>query len=406
LETGQTRALTLRLGTIVALALSSAVDTAAAQETGVVSGQVVDAESGRAVTGVLIVIGDAPATITNQGGYFAVADVPVGRQFVQLTHLGYGEHAQDVLVEPDVELSLTIRLSVQAIELEPLLVETGTELEQRRRTSGYGMNEIQREEIEAAASAGLGLTELLQTSMPGTLASVSGTARTCVMYRSIRRIGERGCQEVSVFIDGVLIANPSYIYQTMPLQDIERMEMLSPGQAGLRYGTASGQAVLLIETRQGEATRRVDASRFVTGFQWRGEEAPYDWAKVLASTFVVNAVVVASSLALAERCLWSPEIGSLGLRTRCNGFNTASIGLLSIAVPAVTGGMVARWGGRTDRTTGRLAPMALAGAMALTGGYLLVIQGGDSATKVGYGVLAAGVPLTLALADRIFRVLR
>lgn len=406
METGRIRALALTLGTTVALALGLPADDAAAQETGVVSGQVVDAESGRGVTGVLVVVGDAPATITNQGGYFAVIDVPVGRQNVQLTHLGYGEHAQAVIVEPDVELSLTIRLSVEAIELAPFVVETDSELEQRRRTSGHSMNEIHREEIEAAARAGLGLTELLQTSMPGTLANASGTARTCVMYRAIRGIGQRGCQEVSVFIDGVQIADPSYIYQTMPLQDIERMEMLSPGQAGLRYGTASGQAVLLIETRQGEASRRADASRFVTGFQWQGEEAPYDWAKVLASTVVVNAVAVASSLALAERCLWSPEIGSLGLRTRCNGFSTASIGLLSIAVPAVAGGMIAGWGGATDRTRGRLAPAALAGAMALTGGYLLVIQGGDTATNVGYVVLGAGVPLTLALADRIFRVLR
>ena len=406
MKTGRTGALALRLGTIVALALSFPADNAGAQETGVVSGQVVDAESGRGVTGVLVVVGDAPATITNQGGYFAVANIPVGRQIVQLTHLGYGEHAEDVLVEPDLELSLTIRLSVEAIELEPFVVVADSELEQRRRTSGHVMNEIQRDEIEAAARAGLGLTDLLQTSMPGTLASVSGTARTCVMYRSIRSVGQRGCQEVSVFIDGIQISNPSYIYQTMPLHDIERMEMLSPGQAGLRYGTASGQAVLLIETRQGEAVRRVDASRFVTGFQWQGEQTPYDWARVLASTFVVNAVVVASSLVLADRCLWSPEIGSLGLRTRCNGFNTASIGLLSIAVPAVAGGVVAGWGGSTDRTRGRLAPTALAGAMALTAGYLLVIQGGDSATTAGYVVLGAGVPLTLALADRIFRVLR
>jgi hypothetical protein len=44
--------------------------------------------------------------------------------------------------------------------------------------------------------------------------------------------------------------------------------------------------------------------------------------------------------------------------------------------------------------------------MTLTGGYLLMIQGGDHAQAAGYVVLSAGVPLTLTLADRIFRALR
>jgi hypothetical protein len=396
----------VRLAAIVA-ALSVLSLPVAAQETGTVSGRVVDAETGRGISGVLVVVGDAAPIATDPEGFFSVTNVPAGPRTLALSHLGYGDHADDVVVEAAAELSLTIHLSIEAIELEPFLVETFADIEeQRRRTSGHSINEIGREEIQAAARAGLALTDLLQTSMPGAMASVSGTARTCVMYRAIRSGGQTGCREVSVYVDGIQVTNPSYIYQTMPLSDIERLEMLSPGQAGMRYGTASGQAVLLIETQSGERVQRADASSFVTGFQWLEEEAPYGWGKVLGTTFVVNAAAVGASLLLADRCLWSPHVGSLGLRTRCNGLNTASIGLLSVAVPAIAGGLIAQWSGTTSRTRGRLAPTALAAGMTLTGGYLLMIQGGDHAQAAGYVVLSAGVPLTLTLADRIFRALR
>lgn len=378
----------------------------AGQEAGIVSGQVVDADQGMALGGVLVRIGEDLATETNASGFFVLRDVPAGVQRLDVSHLGFGDHAREISVRAGEELSVTVRMSVEAIELEPFLVEAMSEVEERRRSSGNSVNEIQRPEIEAAARAGLGLTELLQTSMPGTMASNTGGSRTCVQYRAIRSGGRTGCREVSVVLDGIMVANPGFIYQTLPLDDIQRVEMLSPGQAGIRYGTGSGQAVLIIETRTGQRAQRADASKFVTGLEWVDEGQTYPWWRVLGSTFLVNAVTVGASLALADECLYSPDVGSLGLRTRCNGFNTASVGILSVAVPAMAGAFVGQWQGTTDRTRGRRAPAALAAAMALTGGYLLMIQGGDAGQVGGAVILSVGVPLALTLSDRIFRVLR
>lgn len=397
---------THRACVIPTLALLAAANPAAAQDRSIVSGQVVDAANGRPISGVLVQVAEVRPSATNATGFFVLVDVPPGEHLLQFSHLGYGDHQEGIAVEAGDELSLTVRMSVEAIALEPFVVEAWTELDERRRTSGHSMNEIGREQIEAAARSGMGLTELLQTSMPGTMATQSTSNRTCVMYRAIRSGGTTACREVTVILDGVQVAAPSYLYQTMPLDDIERIEMLSPGQAGMRYGTASGQAVLLIETQRGFAQRRADVSRFVTGFTWTGESEPYGWFEVLGKTFVANALLVAGSLALADNCLSSRNPGSLDLRTRCNGFNTASVGVLSVAMPSIAGGLIARSGGQTTRTRGRLAPTALAAGMTLTGGYLLVIQGGDKSSLGGYILLAAGVPVTLAVADRIFRVLR
>ena len=387
------------------LASTAAQEPERGPQSGIVSGQVVDSETGRPIGGVLVKVGqNAPAT-TDRGGFFAVGDIGPGRHDMLLSHLAYGDHERDVLVQPGQELSVTIRLSVAAIELEPFLVEARAPITERQRASGNSINEISRDRIEAAADAGLGLTQLLQTSMPGVRTYRAGAGRMCVTYRGARS-AMNGCPEVSVVLDGVHVGSPSHLYENIPLSSIERVEMLSPGQASLRYGTGTGQAVLIIETRRPTQPQRGDASRFVTGFDWAAEEGPYEWARVLGTTFLVNAVVVGGSLALAERCLSLPEVGPLGLRSECNGVNTASLGLLSVGLPAVTGGFVAGWSGATDRTKGRFAPTAIAGAMALTGGYLLMMRGGGSAQHAGYGMLAVGVPLTLTFADRIFRVLR
>lgn len=376
----------------------------AAQERGSVAGVVLHGEEDTPLAGVTVSALDR-STITGADGRFLLADLDDGPVMLRFSHLGLGDHLEVVVLSPNEELALEVRMTVEAIELAPLVVEARSELDERRRFSGHGINEVEEAEIDVAARAGLTLRELLQTTMPGTLAAPSGLSETCVQYRAIRSGGDTGCMEVTVILDGVQVSNPGYIYETMPLNAISRLEMLSPGQAGVRYGTAAGQAVLLIETRRGPQMRRAMDARFVTGLAW-DEPTPYDWTRVIGSTFVVNAAGVGSALLLADRCLRSPEAGSLGLRTRCNGFNTAAIGLLSVGVPAFTGAMVARWSGGTEQTRGRVGPSAFAGGVVLSGGYLLMIHGGTGARTAGFVLLSAGVPVAIALADRVFRTIR
>ncbi|MDA0310661.1 MAG: TonB-dependent receptor plug domain-containing protein [Gemmatimonadetes bacterium] len=267
------------------------------------------------------------------------------------------------------------------------------------------MNEVARSQIETAARSGMRLGELVRT-MPGAMTTGGNTGAICVMYRAIRTGGGTGCREVSVILDGVPVGNPSYLYNAMSLSDIERLEMLSPGEAGVQYGMRAGQAVLLIETRQGTAAVRSDASRFVTGFDRVVEGQTYPWLGVLSSTAAVNAVGVGIGLVVARRCLSTPMVGSLGLRTSCNGLETAGTGVLTVVIPALVNSLVARRMGSTERTRSRIMPTALSGGIALASGYLLLVHGGDRAMAAGIGILSFGVPVTVALIDRALRVLR
>jgi hypothetical protein len=367
---------------------------------------VVDSASREPVAGVAIEILGSTSALTDSAGIFLFRDVAVGTHELVLEHLSYGVHARSVSLLPNEELALEVSISVRAIELAPLVVEALTELEARRISSGHSINEVMADEIERADRAGLTLSQLLQASMPGVLVRAASAGQTCVTYRAIRSDNDRGCNGVSVVLDGVPIADPSYVYGSLPLRDIERLEIMSPGQAGVRYGMRSGQGVLLVETKQGREERRRDVSRLLTGFDWSEESDPYPWLKVLGGSFVANALGVGAGLAMADRCFWTPDTSSFALRTRCHGAATAAASILSVVLPAVGGTLTARWGGATDRSRGRLVPSMVTAGMVLTGGYLLLIGGEGQSEIAGALVLGLAVPLTFTLSDRIFRVLR
>lgn len=375
-----------------------------AQEPGSIVGRVLDAETGEPVAGVEITL--ASRTLgTNATGGFLVPSVRAGTVTLTFRHVAYGEHTTRVEVAAGQERAIQILLSPQAIELEAFEVSVESTLQTRRTSSGHGLNEIGRAEILTAARSGMTLTDLLQTSMPGAIASRTSGSRTCVVYRPTGLGGDSNCRAVGVVLDGVLLADPGTVYDMIPLDDIERIEMMSPGQAGLRYSTSSGQAVLIIETRTGTRAPSADTRRFVTGLH-ASEAGTHRTRTVFLSTLLTNTLLVGASLMAGDACFSTPGAAAYDLRTRCGGATTAAVGVLSIAAPALVGSRVGRRVGETRRTRGRSTPAAVAAAMILTSGYALVIGGGDTSQALGLALLGAGVPLTLTLSDRIFRELR
>ena len=74
-------------------------------------------------------------------------------------------------------------------------------------------------------------------------------------------------------------------------------------------------------------------------------------------------------------------------------------------------GLRVRQGGRTGRASrGRFFPSALAGTMMASAGYLLLIEGKEggsgAAETAGIVILTVGMPLALAISDRVFRSLQ
>ena len=381
---------------------------AASQEHGILTGRVLEQQNSRPIADVVVRLHDLGlSTVTDAGGMFQFTEVPEGAHILLVEHLAYGDQSREIAVNPGEDLRLDVRLSPRTIELAPLVVEAVTELEQRRISTGHSINEVGPAQLSEAARRGLALSDVLTQHLPG-LRVRSGRTGSCVEYRSTSAQG--GCNDVSIYVDGVRSAVPSLLYFSMPLDDIARVELLSPLQASTRFGMAAGGGALLVETKTGPQRRRETASdRLATGFDWSLEEKRYGWERVFLSSFVGNAVGLAVGLGLANQCL-DIDTGIGGLRPRCTGVLTTGTGVLALALPSAAGGYSAGWAGQTRRSKGRFLPAALGSAMAATAGYLLLIEGRSnearSAETAGLVLLAVGTPLMTTLADRVFRVLR
>ncbi len=400
--------LVVSLLVFVPAALTLSPASAVAQDTGTIGGRIFDRSSSAPVSGALIRVPGLTVVLSDEEGRFVVENVPPGEVQVTFEHLAYGVHVRPVTVAADRASVLTVAIDPQALELDAIIVETLSELEERRITTGFSINEIGPERIDQAARAGQDLAELLETALPGVDTRSGMGNGVCVTYRAIRSGNTSGgdCDGVEVRLDGVPIADPAYIYRSMPLRDIRRVEILSPAQAGARYGMRSGQGVLLLETKTGQDRYRSDLSRYVTGWQWESEEEPYPWLRVLGTSLLTTAATVTLSLSIADDCFETPEDKPLALRTACGPLGSAGASIGSILLPSVSGGLAVRWAGATNQSRGRFVPSMVITSLTLAGGYLLMLRGEGATQTAGAVVLYVGVPLTQTFADRVFRILR
>jgi hypothetical protein len=345
---------------------------------------------------------------TDSAGRFRVDGVPRGSQSLVFRHLAYGEHTHGVVIEESSTLvELQVRLSREAIELSPLVVDVLSELEQRHRASGFSIHEIRFEEIQTAVRNGLTLFELLRHRMAGIKYRRISGSRDCLEYRFMS--AGTTCREMTVVIDGVPVSEPGLVLPTMDLDEIERLEVLSPGQAGARYGSLSGYGVLLVETRTGLAPGRTGRSATMSPFDWAQEAEPYPWSRVLATSFVGNAIGLGLAYLPVAYCshAWT---GSLTRRARCHPWVATGVGFAAIGLPGLAGGASATWAGTTERSQGHRGRSMSLGTLSNGAGALLLFtarsQGSDARQVAGLAVLALGTPLVVTLSDRFFRRLR
>jgi hypothetical protein len=400
---------------LLLLSLVAAPPVSAQQpDVGRLVGRVLDEQTLQPIPDVSVRIRDSDLVgITGADGRFSITGIPAGPKVVVLMHLAYGEHVRAVVVSAEAEAQLPVRLAPRPVVLDSVVVEAPTELEQRRQSTGFAMNEIERPSIDRASQMGLNLGQLLGQEMPGVrVRGGAFGANTCVEFRGSVNV-DGTCREVSVFLDGVPVTVPGALYATMPIQEIERLEVLSPGQAGALYGSVGGWGVLLIETRRG--VRPPDRARgereLLFGFDWSEEERGYPWFRVAGSSLLGNALGLGVAMLAADQCFEVRARGILSVQTsRCNAVTTMLAGFVSLALPAAAGSYAARWAGGTGRSRGRVLPGLIVGTISAAGGYLLLVRGqgsnSDTATNTGALILTVGTPVLLTISDRALRILR
>ncbi|CAN5648019.1 TonB-dependent receptor [soil metagenome] len=239
---------------------------AAAQETGSISGQVVDQATQQPLQGAQVTVaGTSIGTLTDQRGRFLIPGVPRGPRTVRVSLLGYRQETTEVNVGA-TPVNITVALTVDALRLdEVVVIGYGTE---RRRNVAGAVASLRPEAIEAVPITSV------NAALQGRLAGVQVAQNSGVPGAAIS-VRVRGSSSISAgneplyVIDGVplnqgdfsAIGNVSFGGQDIDAlsdlnpNEIESIEILKDASAAAIYGSRASNGVVLITTKRGIAGR-------------------------------------------------------------------------------------------------------------------------------------------------------
>jgi TonB-linked SusC/RagA family outer membrane protein len=240
----------------------------------IVRGVITDAESGRPLPGVtIIVVGTTVGTTTNADGFYSLR-VPAGYNVIQYSFVGY--KTQRVNVDGRTEINL--RLESDVLQLDEVVV-VGYGTMPRRQITG-SIAQIPRDNL------GDFVPQTVDQALQGRAAGIHFTG-TSGLIGAPSNIRIRGAASISasttplVVIDGVPVTNPTTAGSASvgltaggqginPLlninpNDIESIEVLKDAAAAAIYGSRGSNGVILITTRQGRPDQQVVNLRTYVG---------------------------------------------------------------------------------------------------------------------------------------------
>lgn len=214
-----------------------------AQETGTLYGKVYDQQSGQPLIGAVIKIKDtdfAITTTTTDAGSFELKNLPVGRQFMSVSHHGYDIEELTVLVSEGERRLVDVYLEPAPYILKKVIVK-----DRYVRDIPYMHHTLKKEEIEMMAVRDIGD----QLRM---LPNVGGIKKGAINIDPVVR-GFKYSQ-ITTLMDGAIAIEggcPNRMDPTtahISLDDMAEMQVYK-GPFALRYGAIFGGVVNLIPVR-------------------------------------------------------------------------------------------------------------------------------------------------------------
>lgn len=255
----------LRYLTVVG-SLSWAIELAAQQPTGAITGRVIDGTTQEPVPAArVIIVGTPRAENTGNDGRFVLSGVAAGTHTLRASRIGYGAGQQGVTVTAGGTVDVSFALQPLAAVLEPIVV------------TGYGTQ--RREAITGSvatvdpATADVGVLTNVNGMLQGRVAGVNITTNNGEPGAGVQ-IRIRGATSISAsneplyVIDGVPITNvepeaagfnigartpalPRSPLNLLNPSDIGSITILKDASATAIYGSRGANGVILIETKRG-----------------------------------------------------------------------------------------------------------------------------------------------------------
>ena len=222
--------------------------TAAAQETGTVTGTVVRSGEGSALPSVSVSVqGTGQSTITGPDGKYTLRRVPVGPQVIVFRWLGYRPTEVQVEVAADASTAVDAALEPVAVALTEIVVEGASRAPERIVEAPAAISVVPPQVLENTSITGQ--APLALHAVPGADVVQSGVNDFNVNARGFNSSLNR---RVLVLQDGrdlaiAFLGSQEWNGMTQPLEDIGRLEMVrGPGSA--LYGANAFSGVVNITT--------------------------------------------------------------------------------------------------------------------------------------------------------------
>ena len=228
-------------------------------EEGTLSGYVQDHTTGNPVPGAEVtVLGTTSRALTDEQGRFIFDDLPPGRHLFTTNHIAFAQRIDSVTIFSQEVVDVEVRLAVEALEIDGLVVTTRTRFGRTSFLGDDGRRDfISREEIEALLPRVTATVDLLRNvQAPGlrirevqVVNEFTGGMMPGLCVEVSRRSGGEGCAPAAVFINNVPVPDPALILLDLDPNVIDRIEVLNPVDAAFHFGSIAGNGAIVIYTR-------------------------------------------------------------------------------------------------------------------------------------------------------------
>lgn len=220
------------------------MSTAYAAETGVISGMIRDAVTGRALPGVNVqIVGTFLGSSTQKNGEFVIKGVPIGSHDIKATMIGYKPgFLKNVVVKAAEAAEVTLSLEETVIDFDPLVVTASkTQLELDKAPGAVSV--MSAPEIRERNP--LRMDQVLET-IPGV-----NFIREQVNIRGSTGFTIGAANRTLLLLDGVPVMTSDtgqFNWDLLPVLDIEQIEVVK-GAGSALWGTAALGGVINIITK-------------------------------------------------------------------------------------------------------------------------------------------------------------
>ncbi|MEN8191730.1 MAG: TonB-dependent receptor, partial [Bacteroidota bacterium] len=208
-------------------------------QTGSLKGTVTD-NARKALPGANIMIeGTELGTASDLSGSFELSDIPVGKQTVKVSFVGYQSTSELVNIVDDKTLEVSFILTEDTHSLESVMV-TATRRTTDIQTTPASISAISGKQLEEQGK--VDVTQFID-AIPG-VTSVSNGSNNRIIFRNIATSTQEAGSAVSAtYFDDFPISNPGGGIPTIRMVDMDRVEVLK-GPQGTLFGRSAMSGIV------------------------------------------------------------------------------------------------------------------------------------------------------------------